>query len=213
MEKCPKNIPISDILSLLNACGNIGKHDKTYLGRYKIFYNGYVFNKGTAGNCIRCGKCEIRCPQKLQIRKYLAQASSLFEKSPAEVKLQRATHNYCTLREWMKVIQSRNTLEQYFKANGFCSVAVYGIGEIGELLLQELKRYDTIRIEYGIDKKAKSLVKDISVVEPDGVLKEVDVIVVTPTFDFENIEKTLRDKIHGPIVSLDEITNWCLQRA
>ncbi|MBO5178259.1 MAG: aldo/keto reductase [Lachnospiraceae bacterium] len=209
MEDCPQRIPIPSILALLNACGKNGETLQVYPYQKRI-YSGYVFNKGTAGSCIKCGKCENRCPQKLPIREYLAQAASLFEKSPTEVKLQRATYKYRTLRDWMKVLQSGNSLEPYFKYKGFGVMAVYGIGEIGELLIQEIKNYKTVRIEYGIDKKAKILVKDIPLVEPDDVLQEVDVVVVTPTFDFENIERQLRSKINCPIVSLDEIIKWCL---
>ena len=78
-RECIKKIPIPNIISLLNACGHTGINDKTYVGRFKIFYNGYVFNKGKASDCIKCGKCEMRCPQKIEIRKHIQNAAELFE--------------------------------------------------------------------------------------------------------------------------------------
>jgi predicted aldo/keto reductase-like oxidoreductase len=37
-------------------------------------------NKGKASDCIGCGKCEKACPQHLEIRKLLKQASKEFGK-------------------------------------------------------------------------------------------------------------------------------------
>lgn len=79
IKECPKNISIPDILYLLNACGRTGIHDRTYRGRYTLFYNGYTFNKGKASDCIKCGKCETRCPQRIPIRKHLQNAKTMFE--------------------------------------------------------------------------------------------------------------------------------------
>lgn len=78
MRECPKNIAIPDIISLLNACNDVGEHDRTYPWN-RIFYRGYVDQKSKASDCISCGKCESKCPQKLPIRTYMKQAANLFE--------------------------------------------------------------------------------------------------------------------------------------
>lgn len=77
--ECPKNIPIPNILSLLNQCGHIGENDTTYLGRFKIFYRSYTQNQGKASDCIKCGKCANRCPQKIPIPNHMSEASKIFE--------------------------------------------------------------------------------------------------------------------------------------
>lgn len=79
VAECPKKIVIPDILSLLNQCGHTGEHDTTYLGRFKILYASATQNHGRASDCIACGKCENRCPQGIEIRKYLREARNLFE--------------------------------------------------------------------------------------------------------------------------------------
>lgn len=78
-RECPKNIAIPEIIGLINSCNNSGVNDTTALGRHKIFYRGYINSKHNAGECVQCGKCEIHCPQKLEIRKYMKQAKSMFE--------------------------------------------------------------------------------------------------------------------------------------
>lgn len=80
MEECPKGIRIPDIFTILNNCHNHGTYDRTFVGRNTIYYNGYIRESEKAHNCIGCGKCERRCPQKLPVRKHLRTAMRLFEK-------------------------------------------------------------------------------------------------------------------------------------
>lgn len=77
-RECPSKVKIPNILSLLNNYGNQGKHDLTAIGRYTIFYRSYI-KDGYASKCINCGKCETRCPQKVNIRKHLKHAARIFE--------------------------------------------------------------------------------------------------------------------------------------
>ena len=77
--ECPKKIAIPDILSLLNLCGHTGEHDTTYLGRFKIFYRSFTQGRGTASDCIKCGRCAGRCPQRIPIPEHMSEAAKLFE--------------------------------------------------------------------------------------------------------------------------------------
>lgn len=78
-RECPKKIAIPEIISLINSSVNVGMNDTTAMGWHKIFYRGYVDSDIGAGKCIACGKCEKRCPQKLEIRKYMQKAKDMFE--------------------------------------------------------------------------------------------------------------------------------------
>lgn len=84
MRECPKKISVPGILTILNNSKQLGKHDRTFLGRYGIIYNSYIRDKGKASDCIKCGKCELRCPQKLKIRAYMQEAQRLFEDRKSE---------------------------------------------------------------------------------------------------------------------------------
>lgn len=77
--ECPKNIPIPDILSLINLCGHTGENDKTFMGRFKRNYGRWTFQRGKASDCIACGKCANRCPQKINIPEHMKEAKKLFE--------------------------------------------------------------------------------------------------------------------------------------
>ena len=43
-------------------------------------YVKYTTGKGKASDCIKCGKCEIECPQKLPIRELLEKVAKSFER-------------------------------------------------------------------------------------------------------------------------------------
>ena len=77
---CPKKIPIADIFALRNTVGNHWENDTHIIGRYKsVIYPRYTFERGKASDCIKCGECEKRCPQKIKIRKNLVDAAKIFE--------------------------------------------------------------------------------------------------------------------------------------
>jgi hypothetical protein len=79
VAECPKKIPIPDILSLINLGGHTGEHDKTFNGRFRIFYRSFTQQRGKASDCINCGACKRRCPQKIDIPAHMREASKLFE--------------------------------------------------------------------------------------------------------------------------------------
>lgn len=75
-RECPKNIPISEIMAFVNQF----KHrDGSVLGRAIANYKNLTYNNGKASDCIMCGKCESKCPQKISIRKHLRKSVSMFE--------------------------------------------------------------------------------------------------------------------------------------
>ena len=73
---CPKKIPINDIFRLINTETIDGK----IINRNaKMFYLRNVLGKGKASDCIKCGRCEDICSQKIEIRNELEKAAEIFE--------------------------------------------------------------------------------------------------------------------------------------
>lgn len=65
---CPMGVDIPDNFSLWNKLGMFGQKDAV-----KAQWNTFFPDAEKASHCIRCGKCEAVCPQKLPIRTALAQ--------------------------------------------------------------------------------------------------------------------------------------------
>lgn len=72
---CPKNIPIPDLFSCMNA--------KTVYQDWNadFYYEVHTAHHGKASDCIRCGMCEQSCPQHLKIRDLLQQVVQTFEQA------------------------------------------------------------------------------------------------------------------------------------
>lgn len=111
---------------------------------------------------------------------------------------------YSMLNQWLTLKQEGKSLEKYFVDNGYKNIAIYGMGEMGNRLYDELKG-SSIKVAYAVDQNAASTYSELEVIEPEDELKEVDVLIVTATFAFDEIEKELSDKVTCPIVSLEDV--------
>lgn len=111
---------------------------------------------------------------------------------------------YNMLNQWMILKESGKSLEQYFIDKGYKTIAVYGMGEMGNRLIEELQK-SSIEIKYGIDKDGGFTDSNIDIKFLEDDLDEADVIVVTPIFAYEDIEKELKNVLDYPIESLEEV--------
>ncbi len=76
LPACPVDIPIAENLWLLNEEHRNERGDKAIRHRaYRLFSH----NRGSASECIECGRCEELCPQQLRIIEWLKQVTSRFE--------------------------------------------------------------------------------------------------------------------------------------
>ena len=108
------------------------------------------------------------------------------------------------MNQWVKVKQEGKNLSQYFEANNYKNIAIYGMSYAGETLVDELKNTN-INVKYGIDKNADRIYSEIKMVSMKDELAEVDAIVVTAITFFDEIAEILEEKVDYPIISLEDI--------
>lgn len=111
---------------------------------------------------------------------------------------------YNVLNQWLILKEEGKSIENYFINKGYKKIAIYGMGEMGNRLFEELEN-SSIEVAYGIDKNAFSSYSELQVVSIDDNLELVDAIIVTAIFDFYRIEELLGKKIECPVVSLEEV--------
>lgn len=111
---------------------------------------------------------------------------------------------YNMLNQWLIVKQEGKSLEKYFLANSYNTIAIYGMGEMGNRLLDELEN-SSVKVAYAIDKDAETTYSEIEVLEISDELPEVDAIVVSAIFAFDEIEETLNEKVSCDIISLEDV--------
>lgn len=78
MDDYPKNIAIPDCFAIYNNLKRFGDEQGLVAGTY---YGNLTQTHGKASECLKCGKCESRCPQHLPIRKYLEEVAGALEQA------------------------------------------------------------------------------------------------------------------------------------
>ena len=112
---------------------------------------------------------------------------------------------YCKLYDrWLEIKAREGYLKKYFEIEGYQSVAIYGMGQIGKRLYMELLQ-EKVNVLYVIDRRKIQLECEVPCLSPDSAFPDVDVIVVTAICDYYEIKKTLEKKNTCPIISLEEI--------
>lgn len=111
---------------------------------------------------------------------------------------------YLMMNRWVEIKQEGKSLVDYFKKKNYKSIAIYGMNYAGERLLNELKNGEII-VKYGIDQRADEIDTDIDLITMNDELPEVDAMIVTPIFFFDEIQDKLSEKMDCPIISLEDI--------
>lgn len=116
------------------------------------------------------------------------------------------------LVNWLGLRQQEKGLAAYFEDNDIHAIAIYGLGAIGELLLQEMKNTG-IEVIYAIDRIASE--KHLNGLRIYGTDEEqyplADAIVVTPIQDYDQIAQSLWKKTDLPVLSLQDIVDYCIR--
>lgn len=121
---------------------------------------------------------------------------------------------YQVCNQWIKNKHENYSLVNAILERGYRNITIYGNGEIGSRLYEELKDSKDIKIVSFIDKKAESFTRyteaGIAVYSIEEVDKyvNVDVIIVTTVNIFEEIkERLLEQGVKCDIISLEDLMN------
>lgn len=117
---------------------------------------------------------------------------------------------YHILVKWLSIRQKNKTLAPYFEYNFISNVAVYGMGALGERLVDELED-SRVKVSFAIDRMADSKkFESLSVFGLDeDNYPHTELVIVTPVHDYWEIVELLQDRINVPIVSLEDIVDYC----
>ncbi len=111
---------------------------------------------------------------------------------------------YNLLNGWLKLKLQKKSLSCWFQEENINYVAIYGMGEIGYRLIEELHN-SGVTVKYGIDRKPEYAYGDFEIKSLDEEIEGVDAIIITPIFAFEEVENELKRKFSGRIISIDDI--------
>ena len=99
--------------------------------------------------------------------------------------------------------QAGYSIGRYLLQSGIAKIAIYGCGDVGRILYNELLDED-IEVKYGIDKNTK-IDFPIEIRSLSESLDEVDAVIVTSIAYFSDIEEELSKVLNCRILALDDV--------
>lgn len=119
--------------------------------------------------------------------------------------LQKSVLFYWALTRWMDLKIGGGNIAEVLKRLEYRRIAVYGYAELGQLLCKELM--DTnIDVSYVMDKKVKDTKEmNLPIYFPQSDLPDVDAVVVTAIYYFDEVQKELLQMGYKKVVSLREL--------
>lgn len=117
----------------------------------------------------------------------------------------RQNRNNRFIKTWLRLSTSNpGFISEYFKSNDYSRVAIYGCGEIGKCLYNELLA-NNIQVQYYIDQKADFLIEDVDILTLENELPKVDVIIVTLINSFDEISKKIKSHTSDNVISIEDV--------
>ena len=108
------------------------------------------------------------------------------------------------MERWLTLHEEGKTIPQLLAGRGFHTIALYGLGKIGKHVVYALRESD-VTVLYVMDRAKAGVYDGIPVKKTEEELPEVDAVIVTVVYEFDEIEKMLMDRVSYPVISLEEI--------
>lgn len=107
------------------------------------------------------------------------------------------------LNNWLIMHQMNKNMSPYIEDMGYKEIAIYGMGILGQRLYDELE--DTsVLVKYAIDQNAANISDLTDVKHPSDELEEVDAVIVTSLYYYDEIKQTMSKKLQCPIISIKD---------
>ena len=101
---------------------------------------------------------------------------------------------FITMKKWLENRNAGKTFADYFHDYGYKNIAIYGAGDLGRLLYEEIKD-SGIKVSYFVDRNGEGILENegIRVITVDRIkeMPLVDVIVITPVGNYDAISRAL----------------------
>ncbi len=108
---------------------------------------------------------------------------------------------YRILNMWLEMKQKGKSAITFLQKKGIRRIAIYGMKELGERFYEEIKNTE-IEAVCVIDKSPDSVIGDFTVISPEQEIPDVDAVIVTAEYYYQEIVEQLRGKVSCPVYSL-----------
>ena len=111
---------------------------------------------------------------------------------------------YTLLLNWTDKMISGKSIKDYCKENGLKKVSVYGAGQLGALLIKELKG-SCIEVKELLDVVENKYIGELASGTVETISSDVDAVIVTVLDGYEEISNSIKKYKNVRVLSLKEI--------
>lgn len=122
----------------------------------------------------------------------------MFWDNEKRIRIQKQEAVLSVYASWVELYQKGKTVSDYLKDKGYQDIAVYGLGRLGQNLIQEFTG-SGIHIVYCVDKAVsmrEGSFGDIKCYNPMSRLPEAEMIIVTVPYEASEIIKKLNGAVY-----------------
>lgn len=117
--------------------------------------------------------------------------------------MKRNSANMMVFNNWIEFIYNGGHIDEYLNDNNYSRVMIYGNGYIGKRLKQALEK-TSIEVIAVMDKKDSNSQGGI-ILGINDEIPNVDCIIITPIFYYDEIYDMLQKKTKVPVFSIEKL--------
>ncbi len=108
---------------------------------------------------------------------------------------------------WLGGCITGSNIFDWIVEQGYQTVAVYGMGPLGELLYLNLCKCGNVKVKYGLDRKIRKPKNGLAIYDLNSQPETVDLIIVTAVMSYEEIKREIEGKAGFPckVISLMQL--------
>lgn len=114
--------------------------------------------------------------------------------------------------KWIENLRKGKSVGEYFRKNGYKSVVIYGMGQLGIALFDEIKLLRDVSVLYAIDQGSPKVSDELEVYKMDQIVnkEKPDIIVITVPHLVSQIETELRKVYACKCISILNVVSDCV---
>ncbi len=111
---------------------------------------------------------------------------------------------FLLMNEWVKVKQQNKSIEGSLLKLGYKRIGIYGMSYVGQRVFDELVN-TSVEIVCCMDQKSGGNYREYEIISVKECPGGMDIVIVTPIFDYDEIRQQLERSISAEIISLEEV--------
>jgi FlaA1/EpsC-like NDP-sugar epimerase len=111
------------------------------------------------------------------------------------------------MTNWCMAFTEGTAIGVWLVEHNYKRIAIYGMGISGEILFKQLSSNKEINVVCGIDRNKDIKISGLEMYSIENEIPQVDIVVVTAVYSFEQIKADIEMKCKCKVISLDYLVD------